>query len=271
MKLNPNCLLSEEQIKRYDSFIEQIKNPINCSKLSDLYCVLLQTSFGLEENKNSFSINNVEKFSGEILSKLLNEGWAIIGCFEKAAFLSSFHHTRAALELIACYYWTTYKESKIQKRIEKYFEFKNLYLYQLFVKYGNSPDKDSILPLFNFTDEQILCWKSRELEWKNLFKPVDDNLLKVKNWYYNTLIDHMLEEFPNKKLKLFYEEFSHATHFSPFSRFLGTSDTIIGLPINIEGDLSEINRPLTIYLDSLEFLLSWIEKSTRINIKVKFP
>ena len=80
-----------------------------------------------------------------------------------------------------------------------------------------------------------------------------------------------MDEFPDKKLKQFYEEFSHATHFSPFSHLLGTDNTIIGFPIKIDGDLSEINRPLTIYLNSLEFILDNIKKATSVNISVKFP
>lgn len=271
MKLNPNCPISEERIEKYESFIERINGLIEKSKLPLLYCVLLQASFELDENKDFFSTNSLKKFTGKLLSKFLNEGWAIIGCFERAAFLSNYHHTRAALELAACYHWVIYKDNKIEKRVKKYFEFKDLFLYQLYIEYNNKPDKE-YLPFLNSVDaNQINYWETKIAEWIKLYSPKDNNLLEIRNWHYCARIENILAEFPNTKLKMFYEEFSHATHFSPFSHSLGTDNTVLGLPINIDGDLSEINRPLTIYLDSFEFLLSWINKATAFNSKVKFP
>lgn len=55
MKPNPNCPIPDTQLETYESFIARIKEPIKNSKLPDLYCVLLQGSFELDENKNFFS------------------------------------------------------------------------------------------------------------------------------------------------------------------------------------------------------------------------
>lgn len=271
MKLNPNINLTEEQLSKYDSFIERIKEPINKSKLPSLFAVLLQASFELDLNKNSFDFQLVNKFTGELYSKFLNEGWALIGCYEQAAFLSSFHHTRASLELLACYHWTVYKENKIEKRVKKYFEFKELNLYNYYIKHtdGNTKDEHSLISKVD--ENQINIWEKKIDEWVTLFNVKDKDLSKVVNWHHGCKIENMLSEFPDTRLKMFYDEISHATHFSPYSHSFGTDDTVLGLPINIDGDLTQINTPVVIYLDSLEFLLSIIHKTIGFDSKVKFP
>ena len=271
MKLNPNCPVDEINKKKYESFIERIKEPMDNSKLPDLYCVLLQASFELDENKDFFSKNLLGRFTSKLISKTLSEGWAIIGCFERAAFLSNYHHTRAALELTASYHWVTYKKEKTENRIKKFFEFDELFLYQLYMKYKDSQKKEDNLFLEYFTKEKIEHLKSKIPFWIELYKPKDNNLLKISNWHYGALIENILSEFPDKRLEMFYDEFSHATHFSPLSHKLGTEDTVLGFPINLDYDLSELNKPIIIYLDSFEFLLSLVNNSISFNSKVKFP
>jgi len=271
MKLNSNCPLEEINQKKYESFIERIKGPINKSKLPDLYCVLLQASFELDENKDLFSNNLLGRFTSQLISKTLSEGWAIIGCYERAAFLSNYHHTRAALELIASYNWVTYKKDKTENRINKFFEFDNLFFYQLYLKYKDSQEKEDNLFLKYFTKAKIESLKSKIPIWIELYKPEGNNLLEVSNWHYAARIENILSEFPVRRLKMFYDEFSHATHFSPLSHKLGTENTVLGFPINLDKDLSEFNKPIIIYLDSYEILLSLVNKSTGFNSKVKFP
>lgn len=271
MKLNLNCPLSEKQIEKYESFIERIKGPIKDSKIPDLYCVLLQASFELSENVNFFSIKPLERFTGKIISKILNEGWAIIGCFERGAFLSNYHHTRAALELIASYYWVTYKKHKIEKRVKNFFEFDELFYYQLYLKYNESPDAANMPFLSYFTIERIELLKNKTSEWIDIYQPEGNDLLKILNWHHDACIDNILCAFPDKILKMFYDEFSHATHFSPLSHLLGTGDTVLGFSISLDGDLSELNKPLTIYLDYYEKFLSFVKNATGFDSKVKFP
>lgn len=269
MKLNSNCPLSEEQIAKYDTYIERLKDPIAKSKLPLLYCVLLQASFELEANKNLFEVQLLNIFTGELFSKFLNEGWAIIGCYERAAFLASFHHTRASLELLACYHWTIYKENKIRKRVQKYYEFKDLYLYNYYMKYAVKQTNDELS--FIVTEDQIKIWQNKVEKWKTLFNINDNDLTEVVNWHHGCTIENMLSEFPNNRIKMLYDETSHATHFSPYSHEFGTDDTVLGLPINMDGDLTQINKPVKIYLESLEFLLSMFSKSIGFDSKVKFP
>ena len=114
MKLNCNYPIADAFVEKHNAFIERIQEPINRSKLPQLYCVLLQASFELSANKSFFSQNDINKLTGELLSKYLNEGWAIIGCIECGAYLSNYHHTRASLELLACYHWVTYKSIKME-------------------------------------------------------------------------------------------------------------------------------------------------------------
>lgn len=273
MQIDPKCPITEAKLLKYETYIQNIQTLINKSRIPDLYCVLLQSCFELDAKKNQFSGNNVGKFSSEILSKILNEGWAVIGCFERAAYLSSYHHIRATIESAACYYWVTHNKNKRLKRLEKYFEFEELYLYQLYLRFSSSnenPSKEISLDI-TFPEERIENWKEKEDKWRKLYKPKDNDLLKVKFWHYDALIENILTEFPNKKLKHFYEEFSHATHFSPFTHSLGTGNTVIGFPISIDFDLTEVNRPITIYLETLEYLLNKLEYVTKINLKVKFP
>lgn len=271
MKPNPNCPISEEQLKKYESFIDKIKEPIENSKLPGLYCVLLQASFELDENKNCFVTSLLGKFTSKLISKILNEGWAIIGCYERGAFLANYHHTRAALELIASYHWITYKKQKTEKRIKKFFEFDELFLYQLYLKYKDSQDDDSKLLMKHFTNKQIELWKNKVSDWMELYEPEDNNLLKISNWHYKTRIENILSEFPDKRLKMFYDEFSHATHFSPLSNLLATGNTVLGFPINLDRDLSEFNKPLIVYLDGYELLLSFIKNAIDFDSKIKFP
>jgi len=271
ISLDSNCPISKDKIEKYESFIQKLDDPINKSYLPNLYCVLLQASFEVDENKEKFSIDNQSLFTGQLLSKFINEGWAIIGCFERAAFLSNYHHIRAALELIATYNWVFYKNNKIERRINKYFEFMDLFSYQLYLKYGDNKSSE-YLPFFkNINIEKINSWKAKEEFWMKLYSLRNNDLSEIKNWHYPASIENILNEFSNKKLKMFYEEFSHGTHLSPYSHSLGTDDTILGLPIGIDGDLSDINRPLVIYLESFEFLLSCIEKVKSFNSKIKFP
>ncbi|MBI3124992.1 MAG: hypothetical protein HYZ10_11370 [Ignavibacteriales bacterium] len=271
MKLNLNCPISKKQIEKYESFIERITGLIEKTKLPLLSCVLLQSSSELDENKDFFSKNSLKIFTGELLSKYLNEGWAMIGCYQQAAFLSSFHHTRASLELLAIYHWTVYKDNKIEKRVKKYFEFKELNLYNYYRKITNANVKDEH-SLFSSVDEnQVKVWEKKIDEWVKLFDVKDKDLSNVINWHHGCKIENMLSEFPNEKLKMFYTEISHATHFSPYSHSFGTVDSVLGLPINLDGDLTQINTPITIYLNSLEFLLNIIHHKIGFDSKVKFP
>jgi len=271
MKVDKNCPISEVRLAQYEKFIDKLKEPIKGSKLPDLYCVLLQASFELNENKNFFSTEYLKKFTGELLSKILNEGWAIIGCFERGAFLSNYHHTRAALELIAGYHWVTYKPNKIEKRVKKFFEFNELFLYQLYLKYKDSLDSDITQFQKYFTSDKINIWENKISDWLKLYKPKNNDILQILNWHHPARIENILSEYPNRKLKMFYGEFSLATHFSPFSHSLGTDDSVLGFPVYDNKDLSEFNKPLSIYLDSYMGLLEQVKTATGFNSNVKFP
>jgi|GEM_PF-1503556 len=271
MKLDRNCPVKKEQLEEYNSFLERIQNLIDETEVPNLICVLLQAGFEVRENKEFFSTSKLNIFTGELLSKAINEGWALIGCLERAAYLSVYHHTRSTLELTALYHWVTYKPDKIEKRIEKYFEYKELLHYQLYLRFAESKYKPLSDNLKSTSQEQLEKYKSKEDYWIKLFEPKDNNILKVRNWHNKTSIENILEEFPVEKLKLFYEEFSHATHFSPITQSLGTDDTILGLPVGEDGNKFEVNKHMTIYLDSLEPLMSFIQNATGFDSKIKFP
>ena len=105
MKLPDNCPVDDELVEKYEAFIERLQEPIQQSKLPHLYCVLLRGSNEVDQNKALFSKDRLHRFSGDLLSKMLNEGWGFIGCCERGAYLAAYHHARACIsELIARFY-----------------------------------------------------------------------------------------------------------------------------------------------------------------------
>jgi len=133
MKLPDNCPIDVVLVEKYEAFIERLQEPIQRSRLPHLYCVLLQASY--EVDHVLFAKDRLHRFSGDLLSKMLNEGWGFIGCYERGAYLAAYHHARACIELLAEYHWAVFKKNKQERKIRRYFEFKELFRYNLYLDY----------------------------------------------------------------------------------------------------------------------------------------
>jgi len=268
MKLGDDSTITSKQIAEYEEFVNRIKLLIDKTEIPNLYNTLLEASFELRANNNYFSTEPLKRFTAALLSKTLIEGWAIIGCYERAANLSVYHHSRAVLELVAMYHWVTYNKSKINKRIEKYFEYDQLLRYQLYIRTIESDYGKIAKALRKFSPNEIEFLKSKVEYWKKIFNPPNGELLKIKCWYQGTLIQNMLDEFPDKRLTLFYEEFSHATHFSPLTHTSSTRDIFLEFQAYNE-NLSEFNKHPIIFLDSLRILYDMIRNEIGFETKIK--
>lgn len=272
MRLPDNCPVDNELVKKYKAFIERLREPIQRSRLPHLYCVLLQASNEVDQNKVLLSKDRLHRFSGDLLSKMLNEGWGFIGCYERGAYLAAYHHARACIELLAGYHWAVFKKSKREKKVRRYFEFKELYLYNLFREYSSSAPEVDLESLPGFSQDRIVEWESKKDDWARLFKVEADELSSVRNWHHGASIENMLSTLPDDgRTKRTYDVFCHATHFSPHTHALGTGDTVLGLPIGMDGDVTKLNELTQICINVLLLLYKFIGETTDFDSKVKFP
>ncbi len=271
MRLPDNCPVDDELVKKYEAFIERLQEPIQRSNLPHLYCVLLQASNEVDQNKLLFSKDNLHRFTGDLLSKMLNEGWGFIGCYERGAYLAAYHHARECIELLAGYHWAVFKKNKRDKKVRRYFEFEELYLYNIYQEYSSSAPEVDLESLPGFGQQRLAEWERKKDCWAKLFKIEVSELSSVQNWHHGASIENMLSTLPDDgRTKRIYDVFCHATHFSPHTHALGTDDTVLGLPVGSDGTVTMLNELSEICINMLLLLYKFIGESTDLDSNVKF-
>lgn len=261
-----NCSAPDEFIGLIKKRVEQYPDLLAESLLPVFECVLYQLEFNLQE-KEKYLENPLEKsFVLDLLAKLINEGWGLVACIKQGAFIASYHHSRACIELCANFYYVFSNTKKRTERINKYSEFTYLSQYNLY-------EAGDELALQRISASQFKEWKDeKKPHWIRLYKPKDD-LNKVRNWHDgSSTISQMLEELPNGSLKSHYDYLCHATHLSPLTVTLSRGRYTSGLPEkNGKIDITLINRALIGGLGGIGSTIKYVKDYLNIDLDVEVP
>lgn len=261
-----NCSAPDEFIDLIKKRVERYPDLLAESWLPVFECVLYQLEFNLQE-KEKYLENSLEKsFVLDLLAKLINEGWGLVACIKQGAFIASYHHSRACLELCAGFFYVFSKPEERKKRIDKYSEFTYLSQYRLH-EAGDEFTQHQI------SDSEFDELKSKKSFWIKLYGlKNDDDLSKVRNWHHPKAINQMLEELPSGSLKNHYDYLCHATHLSPFTTTLSRGRYISQLPEK-DGqiDIKLVNRALLGGLGGVASTIQYIKNSLGIDLDVEIP
>lgn len=267
MKFLSNCPLSDEVITEYKEFLEHSKKYSESTSVPHLQCVALSGSKELENNYSFFTESKRKKFTADLLASFLGECFALVAVLEKGILNSAYHHSRSVVELLVTYNWVFHKESKVDKKIDRYFAYREM---KKFIEYEKSQDENSTVPEPNLSEDKIDEWKKMTDYWSNLFDVEKDELKDTTSWHPKTSYVTMLDIFPPQDyLKRGYEYFSHMTHLSPMKSDFGF-DSIIGIPNNDKRS-EAIRILIKISLSASVNLYNLIEEKVGFNSKVKFP
>lgn len=267
MRIPKNCPVDKSIIKKYQHYLQKTNKDLEKTIVPHLLCVTHVGSKELEDNSSFFKQNNRRRFTGTLLASLLGECYAFIADIENGVLNPAYHHVRSAMELEITYNWVFYKENKIDKKIERYIEYREL---RKFLEYEKSIESDSFIPKMNFPQERISNWNEKKDYWAELFEVEKDKLAKINSWHPKTTYDTMLDIFPQgSKVKKAYDYLSHMTHLSPLKEDFGVN-AILGLSINEEPPI-KLHTLTNLIMNSLEILYGLIEKNIQFNSQIRFP
>lgn len=257
----PGCPVPEEYVSKYDAYLDEVESALARSCLSNLACVLIQTMHAADAASDRFRQDDIGRFTGAMLLKLLNEGWALVGCLERAAYLAAHHHARACIELRAGYHWAVYRPGKRDKRIGRFYAFDEVRLYQMALR-GIQPEAFDDLP------SRLAAWEAREPEWKVLFG-VDD-IEHVRNWHHGATIENMVSELPDGTFSTtVYAVLCNAVHFSPLTQKLTGGGGTLSLPVGPDGSLERLDTLISTCTYSVATLVRLAEETLGIRLGVK--
>ena len=270
MQISSKCPISAEAIEWYNHHRSRTIAIIDDSKLPDLVCIVLQVYEECVENPDIFVGSKLNEFTGDIISKLISESWGLVGVLEHGAYASCFHQARSVIELVAQYNWVISKEDKREKRLNKYFAFKDLYEYQTMIKAESSPAlMASLKRKGNYRDPKE--WSNELAGWAKLYGVKTEQLARVKGWLYPATIENTIESAPGgDDLNVLYDFFSRVTHVSSqTSKVAGPK--VIGLPGDDDQSRASVNDLAVNTCAVWGVILGLIQEFHGYNFKAKFP
>lgn len=96
-----------------------------------LECLLAQIGCAIERPEVEFDFEeDGERFAAELLSKVVNEGYGLVGALKNGAFTAAHHNAISCLGMYASVSHVFSNEQKKEKEIRKFYEFEDLSRYE---------------------------------------------------------------------------------------------------------------------------------------------
>lgn len=304
MPLSPDCPVPADYAGKYDTVQEIFRRELPNTWVSRLECVLAQFGYAVERGQVRLDPGDIQhRFTMELLSKLVNEGYGLAGCLYNGAFLAAHHHARSSLELAAAYHHVFANRNKRQKKLSKFYEFKELDMFNMYqrLRRDDEAGRADRQILGTIEPERVAGWEARVSQWCELFSiklddapedlPDEERLAsqkraleKVGSWHHPATITGLFLELsqsrdaegqirdPESSLRGVYDVLCHATHFSPQTRNLAQGLNLIGLPLAGPGELDHrtINRLVGSALLGIERTIKFVEEFIGVNFAIDF-
>jgi hypothetical protein len=170
----------------------------------------------------------------QVLSKMCQELMAFVWCLNGGSLHGCFHHLRSIMEITATanYFFAGGKAAKQQKRVKKYYEFKELSKYQLYHRLKIKLD-DGKITQEEFDNECIIMPKDIESfteeriqGWQDLWEPDSKDVLDIKNWHFPANIDNLVDN-AEPEYRSIYHNICHVVHVSPMGKGLAGQNLVL--------------------------------------------
>jgi len=216
-------LLMNEQnqnIQELDILYAHANNNIRMGLAQNILFKKFETVVGallvlLTHKKLSFENTQSGSFCSDVFLKLLDESSAYLGCLNQASFYSSFHHTRALVELFATARFCL--NSSDTKIFEKYHTYNKIRRHILFLDSIHGSNSWNL----SSTDQAYLKKNYGTIDQQSLalfgFKNIEQARLKISkssNWFIS--IGELLKNAGEQHVAT-YERLCYYTHFSPLT------------------------------------------------------
>ena len=270
MQISSKCPISDEALERYNRHRSRTLAIIDESKLPDLVCIILQVYEECLETPDIFAGSSLNEFTGDIVSKFISESWGLVGALEHGAYASCFHQARSVIELVSQYNWVVSKGGKREKRLNKYFAYKDLYEYQSMLKAESNPALMASLKRKGVYRDP-LEWRNELEEWAKLYGVKPEQLSKVKGWLHPATIENTIIAAPGgNDLQILYDFFSRVTHVSS-QTIKVAGPKVLGLPGDKEESVAAVDNLVINTCAVWGVMLGLVQEYHGHNFKARFP
>ena len=161
------------------------------------------------------------RFAEEVISRILEESRAYIGCLKTGAFFAANHHTRALIELYSCSAIVDSELGLKKRMLERFTRFPEIVAHKIYIQHPQriihiSPE---IAKKFMSTHAKL------DEELCEIFGKDKKTLLKLESWRGGYKLEQLLDLLPAKEVhKRNFDILCLYSHFSSFIRSAKTQE-----------------------------------------------